>query len=176
MVINILLILRAFYTISLTRSMCFRVGLLHIQHQSLEIFTFGVVDVYRMVSGLSKLVENTYAAPRLCGGCEDAGSELILADCLRAGECEQNAAGPDFLEGFDVEPTVALQSVAQSIAMLSEGRRVEYDEVVGIAVHTVQILESVFSISCVAGVIGEVKCNVFVREVDGFSRTVYGMY
>ncbi len=62
--------------------------LLYIQHQSLEVFPFGMRDVDRVVGRLRELMQDTYLAPGFGGGTEDCQPEHLLGDSLGAGECE----------------------------------------------------------------------------------------
>ena len=59
-----------------------RRGLFHVEHQSLEVFAFGMVDVDRMVAGLRELVKDAHAASALGGGGEHGIAEVLLADYL----------------------------------------------------------------------------------------------
>ena len=62
--------------------------LFHLQHQALEVFALGMVDVDGVVGGLVELVEYSYKTVAL-GGCrKDCKAELLFADGLRATECE----------------------------------------------------------------------------------------
>ena len=66
--------------------------LLHIENQSLEIFAFGVVDVYRVVGRLRQLVEYAYVAAGDGCGREYGRAEQLLGDSLRAGEGKEYTA------------------------------------------------------------------------------------
>lgn len=57
-------------------------SLFHIKHQPFEIFTFGMVDVDRMVGRLCELVQDADAAPALGGRRENRQAELLAADSL----------------------------------------------------------------------------------------------
>ena len=59
--------------------------------------------------------------------------KFFFADGLRTRECEEDAAGLDFLESLDVQFAVALQGIAQSIAVLGKSRRVKNYQVVLVA-------------------------------------------
>lgn len=83
-------------------------ALLDVEYQSLQVFALGMVDADRVVGRLGELVQDAHAAARH-GGCrEDGRAEVLLADCLRAGEGEQDTSGFDFLECLDVELAIAL--------------------------------------------------------------------
>ena len=66
--------------------------------------------------------------------------QVLLADCLRARESEQDAARLDFLECFHVQLPVALECVAQGVAMLGESGWIEDNQVVLVA-HAVEVLK-----------------------------------
>ena len=76
-----------------------------------------------MVRRLRQLVQDANVASR--HGCcrEDCRAKVFLADGLRTREGEQDAARLDLLECLDVQLAIALQSVAQGVAVLGEGRR-----------------------------------------------------
>ena len=59
-----------------------RVPSLHIQHKPLEVFAFGVVDVYGVVGRLCELVQYAHAAAALRRGREHREAELLLAYSL----------------------------------------------------------------------------------------------
>ena len=82
--------------------------LFHIKYQSFQVFAFGVIYADGVVGGLGLLVQYAHLAAALSGGTEHGQAELLLAHGLRARECEQYAAGGDFLEGTGVEAAVAL--------------------------------------------------------------------
>lgn len=89
-----------------------------------------MVDIHGVVGGLMELVEDTHVAAALRGGGEDGEAELLLADSLRATECEDDAAGLYLLERNGIEPCVAFQGLRYRAAMLGKGGRVEDYEVV----------------------------------------------
>ena len=59
-------------------------GLLYIEYQALEILSFGMVDIDRMIGRLGKLMEYSHLAAALGGSAENGQSELLFIDCLRA--------------------------------------------------------------------------------------------
>ena len=103
-------------------------------------------------------------------GCEYGCTEVFFADGLRAGESEEYAARFDLLESLDIEFAVALQGIAQSIAVLGKSRRVKNYQVVLVA-HAVKVFEGIFCIGGMAGVTREVQFDVLVGQVDGFWRS-----
>lgn len=66
--------------------------LFYVEHQSLEVFTFRMVDVDRMVARLGELVKDAHAASALCGSGKHGVTEVLLVHHLRAGEGEEDAA------------------------------------------------------------------------------------
>ena len=54
------------------------VGLFHLQHQSLEVFSFGMVDVDGVICRLMDLMQDSHVAPALCGCGEYGEAELVL--------------------------------------------------------------------------------------------------
>ena len=134
-----------------------------------------MVDAYRVVGGLRQLVQDAHAAARHGSGGEYGSAEILFADGLRTGECEKYASRFDFLESFDVEFPIALQSVAQGIAVLGKCWRVQNDKVVLVA-HAVKVFKGILCIGCMTVVAGKVQFDILVGQVDGFGRAVYGMY
>ena len=57
-------------------------SLFHIQYQSFEVFTFGVVYAYRVVGGLCQLMQYAHIALCHCCGCEHCCAEVLLAHNL----------------------------------------------------------------------------------------------
>ena len=114
-----------------------------------------MVYAHRVVGGLCQLVE--YAHIALCHSCssEYRSAEILLAHYLRAGEGEKNASRLYLLNSLCVEPAVANERVAQAVAVFGKRRRVEYNQVVVVA-HTVEEVECIFGVCCVALVAGEV--------------------
>ena len=106
------------------------------------------------VGRLRQLVQDAYAAAGHGSGCEHGGAEVFFADGLRTRECEEDAAGLDFLESLDIEFAVALQGIAQSIAVLGKSRRVKNYQVVLVA-HAVKVFEGIFCIGGMAGAPGK---------------------
>ena len=81
---------------------------LHIQHQSLEIFSLGMEDVDGMIGGLVELMQDAHVAVGK-GGCSENGiAEIILCHYLRTGEGEEYASGTDFLESLHIQASVTL--------------------------------------------------------------------
>lgn len=139
-------------------------GLFDVEHESLEVFALGVVDIDGVISGLMELVEDAHMSTTLSSCCEDGKTELVLVDSLTAAESEYNAARAYLLESYSVETSVALESIAQSILVLGKSWRVEHDEIV-VATGTFEILESVFAEAFVL-CIGEVESNIGIGELD----------
>ena len=94
-----------------------------------------MIDADRVVGRLRQLVQDAYAAAGHGSGCEHGGAEVFFADGLRARESEKNTSGLDFFESLDIEFAVALQGIAQSIAVLGKSRRVKnYQVLMGMGV------------------------------------------
>lgn len=149
--------------------------LLDVEHETFEVFALGMVDVDGVVGGLVELMENADVATALGSSCEHRETELVLVDCLRTREGEDNSAWLDFLKGDGVETRVAFESIAQGILVLSKGWRVEHDEVV-VATCAVEKSEGVFGISLVARIFGEVEGDVAACEFDSLGRDIDAMY
>lgn len=66
--------------------------LFYVEHQSLKVFTFRMVDVDRMVARLGELVKNAHAASALCSGGKYGVTEVLLVHHLRTGEGKEEAA------------------------------------------------------------------------------------
>ena len=75
--------------------------LFHIEHQSFEVFAFGVVDADGVVGGLGELVEDFHFAAGVGCGCENGLAEKVFGHDLRAGESEDD---PSRLDDFDAFP------------------------------------------------------------------------
>ena len=66
--------------------------LLHIEKETLEVLSFRMIDVYRVIAWLVETVEDAYAAATL-GGCrENCESEGLLVNYLRAAVCKYKTA------------------------------------------------------------------------------------
>ena len=57
--------------------------LFYVEHQSLEVFAFRMVDVDRMVARLGKLVKDAHAASALCSSGKHGVTEVLLVHHLR---------------------------------------------------------------------------------------------
>ena len=57
-------------------------SLFDIENKPLEVFAFWVIDVYRVVCGLSELMQNSHFSACLCCGRENGKSELLFVYCL----------------------------------------------------------------------------------------------
>ena len=101
--------------------------------------------------------------------------KFSFADGLRTGECEKYASRFDFLESFDVEFPIALQGVAQGIAVLGKCRRVQNDKV-DRSPYAVKVFKGILCIGCMTVVAGKVQFDIFVGQVDGLAELSYGMY
>lgn len=117
--------------------------LFYVEHQSLKVFTFRMVDVDRMVTRLGELVKNAHAASALCSGGKHGVTEVLLVHHLRTGEGKEDAARTYLFEGLGIELGVTAKGIAQGIAVLGKGRRVEDNQVVLVA-HAVEELEGIF--------------------------------
>lgn len=94
--------------------MTFRIAfvLFYMQHESFQVFAFGMVDVDRMVCGLVQLVKNPYMSSTLCRCGEDRKPELVFADGLRAAEGEEYSSRSYLFESLCIEPGVTFQRIA----------------------------------------------------------------
>lgn len=66
--------------------------LFYVEHQSLKVFTFRMIDVDRMVTRLGELVKNAHAASALCSCGKHGVTEVLLVHHLRTGEGKEDAA------------------------------------------------------------------------------------
>ena len=124
--------------------------LFYVEHQSLEVFAFRMVDVDRMVARLGELVKDAHAASALCSGGKHGVTEVLLVHHLRTGEGKEDAARTYLFEGLGIEFGVTAKGIAQGIAVLGKGRRVEDNQVVLVA-HAVEELEGIFRKGLVTG-------------------------
>ena len=97
--------------------------LFYVEHQSLKVFTFRMVDVDRMVTRLGELVKNAHAASALCSCGKHGVTEVLLVHHLRTGEGKEDAARTYLFEGLGIELGVTAKGIAQGIAVLGKGRR-----------------------------------------------------
>ena len=104
--------------------------LLYVQHQALEILSFGVVDVYRVVLRLVQLVEYPHFASHLRRCAEHRQTERLFVHRLRAGEGEQDTARTDYLYRLGVDTLVAAKRVLHGITVFGESGRVKDDEII----------------------------------------------
>ena len=125
-----------------------------------------MIDINWVVGRLSELMKDGDTSVSHSGRGENHGSELLLADDLRARESEKNAAGLNDLESLGVETPIALESVLEDSDMLGESGRVEDDEVILLS-GVLHEMESVFGESLVPGVGGEVTFDILPSEFDG---------
>ena len=100
------------------------------EYESLQVLTLGMVDIYRVVCRLAGLVKYAYITTGVGGGHEDRAAEVIAADDLRAGVCEQQTAGTHLLDGQCVEPAVALQCLVEGGLVFCEGGRIKNYEII----------------------------------------------
>lgn len=56
--------------------------LFYVEHQPLQVFTLGMVDVDGVIGGLVQLVEYAHLALGLCRSGENGIAEMVLADYL----------------------------------------------------------------------------------------------
>ena len=83
-----------------------------------------MVNVYRMVGRLCKLVQYSDVALGDCRCGKYSCAEVLFAYYLRAGEGEEYSSGLYLLYGLCVESTVTYEGIAQAVAMFGEGGRV----------------------------------------------------
>ena len=110
-------------------------NLFPVEHQSLQVFAFGMVDVDGVIGRLVQLVQDAYLAACLGGSSEDGIAEMVLRDYLRTGEREQNASLSDSLESLVVQTCIALQRIVQCPAVLGKSRWVKDNQVVRLSVE-----------------------------------------
>ena len=152
-----------------------RLTLFNIENQSFQVFPFGMINIYRMVGRLVKLMQNAYFAPCLCSSCEDGLPEVVLCYNLRAAESEENSAGFDSFKTLEVQSCISTQSVLQSLSVFGKGRRVEDDEII-LSVVIVKILEGILTDSFMSCVTWEVELDIPVCQFYGLGRAVHRVY
>ena len=145
--------------------------LFHIEHQSLQILTLGMVDIDGVVSRLMELVKDAHLAARLRRGRKDSTSELILAYRLRATECEQQSTLLDKTEPLGVQADISLESVVERGAMLGKGWRVKHHDVVLVR-PSFQEAKRILAKSLMAHIAWEVESHIAVRNLDGLGTAV----
>lgn len=148
--------------------------LLDVEDEALEIFAFGMINVYGVIGRLMELMEDSHPAARLRGSGEYGLTEVIFRHNLRATEGEEYSSMTNLLQPFDIQPSIAAETIAQSLTVLGKGRRVEDDEVVGVVV-LIEIFESILGVSLMAAVTGEVEVDIGTCELNGFGRAVDGV-
>ena len=72
--------------------------LLHVQHQSFQIFSFGVINIDGMISRLRQLIKNAHFSSRKSRRTKNGKPKLLPANCLRTRKSEKNTSGGDFLD------------------------------------------------------------------------------
>ena len=149
--------------------------LLHIQYQSFQIFSFRMIDIYRMVTGLSQLVQDTHTTPCLSSSCKDRIAKIILRYHLRTGESKQNPSRTNLLESFCVEFGISTQGITKCVTVLGKSRWIKNNQIILFS-HTVKILECIFGKCLMTHIARKIQLHVFISKVDCFRRTVYRMY
>ena len=91
---------------------------------------------------------------------------------MRTTEGEDDAALANLAEGDGVEAGIALEGIAQGIAVLGKGGRVEDDEVV-VAACLFQELEGVLGIGFVARVAREIEFGIGACQFDGLLAAIH---
>ena len=134
-----------------------------------------MVDIDRVVGGLVQLVQDAHVASALCGCSEDSQSELVLVDCLRTTESEDDTAFLYLGEGDGVQSRIAFQCIAQGIAMFGKSRWVQHDEVV-VAACFFQEFEGIFGESLMSVVIGEIELRIGTGQFDGLFAAIHRVY
>ena len=149
--------------------------LFYIKHQPLEVLSFRMVNIHRMVARLGKLMEDAHTTSALGCCCKDGIAEVLLVHYLRAREGEEDTARLNLFECLGIELAITTEGIAERVTMLGKGRWVEDNQVV-LVTHAVKVLEGIFGISLMAFVAREVKLYILVSQVDGLGRTVYRVY
>ena len=100
--------------------------LFDVKDETFQIFTFGVINVYRVVGRLRHLVQYPdFSAGYGCRA-EYGKSELFSRYGLRTREGKYYASAPNLFECLNVKPFVALQRIVQRVAVFCESRRGPY--------------------------------------------------
>lgn len=126
-----------------------------------------MVDIDGMVSRLMQLMQDANMATALGCRSEYSQTELILVDCLRTTESENNASRLDFLKSYGVESCISFESIAKGFLVFGKSRRIENNEVVIIA-GALQIAESIFGKCVMTCITGEIQFCIGSREIDSF--------
>ena len=172
-----------------------RGGLFHIQHQAFKVLAFRMVDVDGMVGRLVQLAQDANFPLCNCSCGKDCSSELVLVDCLRATESEENTSWLYLLESLGIELCVATKGIMEGILVLSKGRRVKDDEIVlstaptkpprgeafvlplhgGVRGGPFHELEGIFCKGFMTVVTREVKFHIGIHKLNGFCAAVHRM-
>ena len=86
--------------------------LLHLHNQSFQVLPFKMVDTYRMIGWLRKLMQDAYFSPGI-GCCHKYRfAEVLSAYCLGAAKCKDYPSRGDGLKGSLIQPLVTLERIA----------------------------------------------------------------
>ena len=118
--------------------------LVDLQNQSLQIRSFWMINIYRMIFWLRELIQNLCFAAGIDSGSHHDALELRFVDSLRAAESEQQTAGVYLSDRFLVYEFVTLQSTVQRLMIFRKRRRVEDYQIVLVFRHGLQVKLGIF--------------------------------
>ena len=149
-------------------------SLLHIKHESLQVFAFRMIDVDRMIGWLMQLVQDANLSS--CLGCcsKHSVAEIILGNHLRTAEGEEDSTLLDSLQALYIQAGISLQHLAQRCTVLGKGWRIEDNEII-LLVVLIQILERILAECLVAWVAREVESDVLISQLDRLGAAVHGV-
>lgn len=124
-----------------------------------------MIDVYRMVSRLVKLVQDANLTTSLSSSCEDSIAEIVFGNNLRTREGEDYATRFNLLKSLHIKTGVALESITQSSTMLGKGWWVENDKVVVVA-SLIEVFEGILAISHMTLVIRKIEVDILSGQFD----------
>ena len=120
--------------------------LFYIEYKTFQVFTFRMVDVYRMIGWLVELVQNTNLSSGQRSSGKDRVTKVFFSNDLRAAECKKNAAAWHFLHRFLIQARIAFQRIMKCGPVLGKGRRIKDNQVVSVgSVNMVKEFESVLA-------------------------------
>ena len=121
-----------------------------------------MIDIHRMISRLVQLMQYPYLTPSLGSSSEDCITEVFLGYHLRTTEGKEYATRLYLLQCLHVQAGIALQGMRQSTSVLSEGRRVEDNQIILIAC-LFKVFESILAKCLMTRVTRKVEFHVTVR-------------
>ncbi len=149
--------------------------LFNIEHQTLEVFSLGMIDIDGMIGRLMQLMKDPNLSPSLCSSCENRVTEVFLRHHLRTTEGKEYATRLYLLQGLHVQSGITFEGMRESPTVLCESRRIENNKIVLVA-SLFEVPEGILAERLMTSVTGEIEFYITVREFDGFRTTVNRVY